>query len=103
MDDRPTNGQTTAAHPIWCDDQHEGNVHRGVVGAVEISGRTVEVVILQTAGDWPPSVVMSGCGVGVVQVDATDLEDMAGLMALTGQGALAALLRRAGEVLEAGQ
>lgn len=90
---------TTDTHPSWCDQPHDGPVHSGIIGDVQISGQPMFVGILQT-GDGDPDVTVAGARVGVVQVDRFDCEDMAALLEVCGQDGLAALVRRAAGMLQ---
>lgn len=86
------------AHPSWCDQLHDSHVHRGVVDHTTVGGRAVAVVIFQLPGGEPS---VSLTGPGVVGIATDDCADAAELLDLCGQPTLAALIRKAGQILEA--
>ena len=86
-------------HPSWCDGEHpSGAPHRGVVGRTTVGGAHVSVVVTQ-ASSGMPSVMLSGPV--VMEVNDLDHADMATLLDLAGQPALAVLIRRASQILKA--
>ncbi|MFI0484912.1 hypothetical protein [Actinomadura sp. 9N215] len=83
--------------PAWCAGIHPvGGVHRVEVGSVTVDGKGVRVVVLQTPSHTP-SVVISGAV--YVAVHEEDHEDMAELLTMCGQPALADLVRRAAQIM----
>ncbi|WP_433465819.1 hypothetical protein [Spirillospora sp. CA-128828] len=86
--------------PVWCDQRHpDGAVHRGEVGETTVSGLRIPVVILQVPGG-PADVAISGPV--YVEIHADDRDDMAELLGLAGQHALAGLVRQADALARGG-
>ena len=86
------------ACPSWCDNTHvDGEAHRGVVGRASVGDKRVSVIISQ-APRGRPSVMLSGPV--IMEINDLDHEDMATLLTLAGQPALATLVRRASQVLK---
>lgn len=85
--------------PSFCDgDHHDGGVHRGEVGAAIIDGCRFPVALLKLDNETSPSLVISGPV--YVQVHPDDHDDMADLLTLCGQPVLAALIRKAAEIVK---
>ena len=85
------------ACPSWCDNEHAtSGIHRSVIGRTVVGGERISVVISQVDDGWP-SVMLSGPV--IMEVNDLDYEDMATLLTLAGQPALATLVRRASQVL----
>ena len=81
----------------WCDKKHPaGAVHRGEVGEATVAGLRVPVVILQTPGGTMDVAIS---GPVYVEIDHDDHDDMAELLTMCGQHALAGLVRQAAAIV----
>jgi len=93
--------ETTAGTcPAWCEREHadvQGAYHRAEVGHLDIQGKRLFVVVLQTF-DRPATVMLSGAESLIIEEDAT--EDARGLFTLLGFPFLAQLVERAAFIVE---